>query len=72
MATLNYHQDDAPELFRGYALGGAVRVTVDGDRRVHSVQFDERMVGRLRSDQLGDGVVAAFAEATAATTTRGR
>jgi DNA-binding protein YbaB len=67
-----HYQDEAPELFRGDALGGAVRVTVDGDRRVHSVRFDERMIGRLRSDQLGDGVVAAFAEATAATSGRER
>jgi len=66
------HQDETPELSRGDALGGAVRVTVDGDGRVHAVRFDERMVGRLRSDQLGDGVVAAFAEATAATTRRER
>lgn len=61
------HQDETRELFRGYALGGAVRVTVDGDGRVHSVRFNEKVVGRLRSDQLGDGVVAAFAEATATT-----
>lgn len=52
--------------FRASALGGAVQVAVDEHGRVAFVRFDPRVATRLRPDQLGRGVVAAHAEARAA------
>jgi DNA-binding protein YbaB len=63
--------DETPVRYWGEALGGAVRASVDGYGRVASVRFDERLVGRLRPDLLGQGVVAALADATCDTTPQG-
>jgi DNA-binding protein YbaB len=49
--------------FAGTALAGAVEVVVDERGSVLSVRLNEKMVGRLWADQLGDAVVAAHAEA---------
>jgi DNA-binding protein YbaB len=54
--------------FRGTALGGAVRVDVDGHGRVRSVWVHPQAFRRLGPDRLGRGVVAAHAAARATTT----
>jgi DNA-binding protein YbaB len=51
----------------GSALGGAVEVSVDRYGQVVSVRLDPAVLRRLSPDQLGRGVVAAHAEARAAT-----
>jgi DNA-binding protein YbaB len=52
--------------FRGTAQGGAVEVTVDERGRVRSVRLHPQVTRRLWAEQLGQGVVAAHAEARAA------
>lgn len=55
------------ELFWGAALGDAVEVAVDARGRVAAVELDPDVLRRLWPGQLGSAVVAAHAEARAAT-----
>lgn len=59
---------DDVELFWGSALGDAVEVAVDERGRVAAVELDPDVLRRLWPEQLGSAVVAAHAEARAAST----
>jgi hypothetical protein len=55
-----------PTLFAGTALDGAVQVWLDEHGLVRSVRLDSQVIRRLWPEQLGQGLVAAHAEARAA------
>jgi DNA-binding protein YbaB len=58
--------------WRGTALNGAVHVSVDGHGRVRSVDLHPQIVRRVGLEQLERAVVAAHAQARAASATQGR